>query len=156
MKMISISTWLSVAALLLTAEVASSAHADDASFRERYEAVRVALARDDDDAAGRAARAMVSETSGALRGATERLASARDLDARRAAFAQLTERAIEAGLARGRVVWRCPMAPGRPRWIQARGERADNPYLGRAMSTCGEIVSTNARGSTTIRSPRLA
>jgi len=94
---------------------------------------------------------MIGATSGAVRASSERLASARGLEARRAAFAQLTERAIEAGLARGRTIWRCPMAAGRPRWIQASGERAGNPYLGRAMPTCGEIVSAR----TTFASPDL-
>lgn len=137
--------WIVVVSVALTwlgaSWIGPSAHADDASFHARYEAVRVALARDDDAAAQRAAQAMIGATSGAVRASSERLASARGLEARRAALAQLTERAIEAGLARGRTIWRCPMAAGRPRWIQVSGERAGNPYLGRAMPTCGEVVS---------------
>jgi len=139
--------WIAMVSMVLTwvgtAWIGTSAHADDASFHARYEAVRVALARDDDAAAERAAQAMIATTSGAVRASSERLASARGLEARRAAFAQLTERAIEAGLARGRTIWRCPMAAGRPRWLQASGDRAGNPYLGRAMPTCGEVVTAH-------------
>ncbi|MCA9611259.1 MAG: DUF3347 domain-containing protein, partial [Myxococcales bacterium] len=105
-----------------------------------------ALANDDDAAAARAARAMVDAApEGEVRAAARAVASARALAARREAFARLSERAIAAGLGRGRVVYRCPMAPGRPRWIQARGGAIGNPYLGRSMPTCGEVAHVHGR-----------
>jgi hypothetical protein len=137
-------------ALTLASLTPASTLADDPRFHARYDAVRGALASDDDAAAGRAARALTEVTSaGPLQDATRRLAGAQGLEARRAAFARVSELAIEAGLARGRIVWRCPMAPGRPRWIQRSGEPAGNPYLGRAMPTCGEATRADVRSTAT-------
>lgn len=42
----------------------------------------------------------------------------------------------EPALARGRHLFECPMAAGYRKWVQT-GETISNPYMGKAMLTCG-------------------
>ena len=120
-----------------------------------YEAVRAALASDSFADVGPAARTLGSATGkardtapeswhaslDALASAAPPLAEAADLDAARVAFGEVSRAVVtllasDPGLASGRPVFTCPMAPGYPKWVQTT-EAIDNPYMGRRMPTCG-------------------
>lgn len=69
------------------------------------------------------------------------LANARDLNAARNAFSELTKPLVryrEAAVAASPVVVYCSMA--RKAWLQEEGE-IGNPYYGQSMAKCGEVVS---------------
>lgn len=108
---------------------------------EPYEAIRVALSADKLD--GIAAQAkqlapLAEETAGAqARAAAERLGAAGDLKAARDAFGVLSQLLVpkfaEAKLP-GVHAFECSMV--KLPWAQ-RGNDVQNPYMGKAMATCG-------------------
>ena len=122
-----------LACLLPVAAFAAPASADTAgAFLADYEKIRAALADDNLAAAKAAAKA--------LDGAGE-VATAKSIGDARKAFKGLSLRAVE--LARDRPGWwrmHCPMYPGGADWVQPSGEVA-NPYWGKSMLRCGEIVA---------------
>jgi hypothetical protein len=82
-------------------------------------------------------KALLPEVSSA----TERLAAAEDLDQARKAFFELSKplgRYRKLAGTVGTVVVSCPMA--KKAWIQPEGE-IGNPYMGRGMSTCGQVIA---------------
>lgn len=84
-----------------------------------------------------AAKALLPE----IAAGADRLAAAKDLEAARAAFGDLSQTMVRyRELAAGQkpVVVYCPMAERS--WLQPAGE-IGNPYYGRSMATCGEVVS---------------
>lgn len=85
--------------------------------------------------------AEVEELLPAVRGAAEKLAAAGDLDAARDAFYDLSKPLVRWRQAAGdgpAVVY-CPMK--KRSWLQPGGEAVGNPYFGRKMAACGEVVS---------------
>lgn len=127
--------------LLLLPAAPSAAGQLAARAFEPYEAVRAALSSDKLD--GIAARAaalapLAGELAGAdARTAAERLGNAADLKAAREAFGALSKLLVpkfrEAKLP-GVYAFECSMV--KLPWAQ-RGERVQNPYMGKAMLTCG-------------------
>jgi Cu(I)/Ag(I) efflux system membrane fusion protein len=132
-----------------------------ASFRtalDAYEEIRTALAADTLDgvpaSSTRLAAALGAVRSGLdtapepVRGrvdlAVERsreLETAKDLEGARAAFGKLSEpvvtlMAADARLIKERNVFECPMVSGFNKWLQ-KGERLENPYMGKKMLACG-------------------
>ena len=108
---------------------------------EPYEVVRAALAADRLD--GVAAQAAVlaplaDELAGAeAKAAAERLARAADLKAARDAFGALSRLLVpkfRAAKLTGVLAFECSMV--KLPWAQ-RGEAVQNPYMGKAMLTCG-------------------
>ena len=111
---------------------------------EHYERIRVALAQDttkgiapEATALSPLARDMAGEAAG--RAATS-LAQAKDIEAAREQFGVLSEalvpKFLEAGLP-GVEGFVCSMK--QKRWVQ-RSDKADNPYYGRSMATCGTPI----------------
>ena len=100
----------------------------DKTFLAGYEKVRAALAANQFDAAKSAASELGEE------GAT--LAKSDKLEAARAEFTKLSERAVQLGSGKeGFYVVRCPML--RKEWLQPQG-KISNPYDA-AMPECGVI-----------------
>jgi hypothetical protein len=121
---------LGLCLLAATALAASLADADRA-FLAEYEKIRIALATDDLAAARAAAQALPD---------AKPVADAADLSTARKAFKQLSVKAV--ALARGQsgyVVAHCSMFPGGADWVQTT-ETISNPYWGKSMPHCGEIV----------------
>lgn len=151
---------LALALLAGGAAGASAAAADDLKVvLGHYEAVRQALLADRTAGiAGHAAaiektvRVLAAGAPGSRDAATKellpqvaaaasRLAAAKDLKAARAAFGDLSNPLIrwrETVGDPGPVVVYCSMV--RKSWLQPRGELG-NPYYGREMARCGEVVS---------------
>ena len=137
-------------------EAAEAPHVHEAQRAlDAYEEVRAALATDSFAAVGPAARSLGSAADkarasapegwhaslDALASASPPLAEAADLDAARIAFGEVSRAVVtllasDPGLASGRHVFTCPMAPGYPKWVQI-ADAIDNPYMGRRMPTCG-------------------
>jgi len=74
-------------------------------------------------------------------GASEALASAGDLEAARAAFAEVSLKLMalaqmDPALVEGWHAFSCPMVEGFNRWMQPSPE-LENPFMGRAMPSCG-------------------
>ena len=102
----------------------------DRQFLRGYETVRSALAADD---LGHAKAAAVKlDGAGAL-------AKSDSLDAAREAFKSLSARAVKLAAGQpGFFVLNCPMVkPGD--WVQT-SDKVSNPYMGKAMLTCGSVV----------------
>lgn len=134
------------AALLVTTALAAQQTSAEVAARafEPYEAVRTALAADTIDGIPDHA-AQLAPLAGELAGpdaatAAERLRQSTDLKSAREAFGVLSTalvpKFLEANLA-DVVGFRCSMV--RLPWVQ-RGARVQNPYMGKAMSTCGERI----------------
>ena len=84
--------------------------------------------------------------------AADRITTARSLADTRSAFAEVNRwllpfLAADPHLSAGRHAFTCSMAPGHPSWVQ-RSERPENPYLGRAMSTCGAPLAWTSTSKT--------
>ena len=125
--------------------LAGAARADD-GLLDRYEAVRVALARDDIDHAKIAAVDLSIFAPEEVVRAARAVATASDGAAARVAFGELsraTVRAIASEPPMGVRVFRCPMTDAWPYWLQA-GAGIANPYMGLAMPTCGTDTSLRA------------
>ena len=122
-----------LALALLFAGHTLAAPLDEASRRvlAGYETVRAALAADNLAQAKAAARELDGGTA---------VAEARSLGQARKAFKVLSVRAVS--LARGQpgfFIARCTMYPGGANWVQTSATLS-NPYWGRAMPACGELV----------------
>lgn len=119
----------------------------DRAFLEGYEKVRVALAGDNLSAAKRAADTLASASKPAASPgakpsdayvAARLVADAVTLDSARENFKILSALAIRrAGDVTGYYVMTSPIAPGGD-WLQASA-KVDNPYLGRATRSFGQI-----------------
>jgi hypothetical protein len=135
---------------LLTAGPAFSAPAP-AGFDAvlgHYEAVRKALLADTvagipnhAAAIGKLAKDAPADLAPKIALAATRLAAAKDLKAARDAFYELSKPMVrwqEAASSKGHMVAYCSMS--KRSWVQPKGE-IGNPYYGKAMPTCGEVVS---------------
>lgn len=123
--------------------------AEQKQFLAQYEAVRAALAADDLPAAQKAAT-IVAEQAGntaatdkhaqAKVDAATKLAKATDLVAAREAFKTLSKQAAHlADGQQGYYLAHCPMVPNEEGdWVQTT-KKISNPYMGKAMATCGSI-----------------
>lgn len=145
-----------VTVLALTGLFAAAARAHDTSaplnaeqkqFLSDYEAVRAALAADDLAAAQKASSVLADHASNSTEKKAQahgdtagKLAKAENLDAAREAFKALSKGAVH--LAEGKegyYVAHCPMVPNEEGdWVQTT-KRISNPYMGKAMATCGSI-----------------
>jgi hypothetical protein len=116
-------------------------------FLTDYEAIRAALAADDLSAARKAAVPVAERDSKSTEKKTQtraesagKLAKAASLEAAREAFKSLSKSAVH--LAEGKegyYVAHCPMVPNEEGdWVQTT-KRINNPYMGKAMLTCGSI-----------------
>ena len=103
----------------------------DTAFLAHYETVRAALADDKLDAAQAAAK----DLDGAAA-----ITAAKSMGDARKAFRLISARAV--ALAQGRTgffIAHCSMYPGGADWVQTTKE-ISNPYWGKSMLRCGEIV----------------
>ena len=133
----------SLLALMSSAGISAQQTAGDLPARafEPYETIRATLAADKlDGIPDHAARLapLAAELGGSdARQASERLGQATDLKSARDAFGVLSKALVpkfrEAKLA-GVFAFECSMV--KLPWAQ-RGENVQNPYMGKAMSTCG-------------------
>jgi Cu(I)/Ag(I) efflux system membrane fusion protein len=103
--------------------------------REAAQAIRAA------QAALPPARADIADCLERAVAEAERVATAPDLESARRAFGDLNRflialAAADPRLQQGWNVFRCPMAEGFRKWFQ-RSPSVENPYMGRAMQTCG-------------------
>ncbi len=113
-----------------------------------YEAVRKALLADTVTgipghaaAIGRLAKGAPAELAPKIIEAATRLAAAENLNAARDAFYELSKPMVrwrEAAGSKEHVVAYCSMS--KRSWLQPKGE-IGNPYYGKAMAKCGEVVS---------------
>lgn len=119
------------------------------SFLSQYEVVRAALASDDLAAAKKAATvvekdlAVVAKKDAKAQAgadAAKKLAAADSLKTAREAFKALSKRAVHlADSQKGYYIANCPMVEdGEGAWVQTT-KNINNPYLGKAMLTCGSI-----------------
>jgi hypothetical protein len=115
---------------------------------DHYEAVRTALLADSLAGVSGHAKAIVGLSKSApadlapqITAAASKLAAAKDLNAARDAFYELSKPLVrwrEASGSRRHVVAYCPMV--KRSWLQPKGE-IGNPYYGKSMAKCGEVVS---------------
>ncbi len=120
---------LSALALCATASQAADLSTEDKQFLAGYEKVRSALATDDLNGAKQAA--------GELGEAGSALAKSEKIDAARAEFTKMSERAIQLGRGQsGYYVVNCPML--KKDWLQS-STKISNPYAGKLMPDCGVI-----------------
>lgn len=110
-----------------------------APAREAAQALRAA------QGAMPAARADVAGSVRAALAAAEQLAASSELTGARRTFGELSRHVIALAAADPRLqegwhVFRCPMADGFRKWLQ-RSPDLENPYMGRAMLTCGGTTS---------------
>lgn len=153
MKTIRILSTLALAALLTLAAQAHDKNAplndEQKQFLTDYEALRAGLAADDLPAAQKAAT-VIAEHAGRAAGtdkhaqakldAANQLAKAGDLAAAREAFKALSKQAAHlADGQKGYYLAHCPMVPNEEGdWVQTT-KKISNPYMGKAMATCGSI-----------------
>ena len=146
-------TILLTLALLLTAGPAFSAPSLSGfdAVLGHYEVVRKALTADTvtgipDHAAAihKLAKGAPADLAPKIAEAAARLGAARDLKTARDAFYELSKPMVRWRETAGgtgsqeHVVAYCPMS--KRSWLQPKGE-IGNPYYGRSMATCGEVVS---------------
>jgi hypothetical protein len=139
---------LSLLALLLMAGAAFPAPSGYDAVLDHYEAVRQALLADTvagipahAQAIGKLAKSAPADLAPQIAKAASRLAAARDLTAARDAFYELSKPVVrwrEAVGGKGHVVAYCSMS--KRSWVQPKGE-IGNPYYGKSMARCGEVVS---------------
>jgi hypothetical protein len=113
-----------------------------------YEAVRTALLADRTAGVPDHAKAIAGLSKSApadlgpqIAAAAFKLAAAKDLNAARDAFYELSKPLVrwrEAAGSKRHVVAFCPMK--KRSWLQPKGE-IGNPYYGKSMPRCGEVVS---------------
>ena len=123
---------------------------------DAYDALRLALAHDDDALAKKsaanvavfakkAADASTDATKAPLADlakAADKLANGADITAMRAAFADVNRDVVgvivgNPALQTGRFLFMCPMAKGYQKWVQTT-TKLENPFFGKAMIDCGE------------------
>ena len=115
--------------LASVATQAAELSAEDKTFLTSYEKIGSALAGDNLATAKQAA-AELGEQGAALSGSEK-------IDAARAEFSKLSERAIQLGRGQsGYYVVNCPML--RKDWLQS-STKISNPYAGSSMPECGVI-----------------
>ena len=154
MKTIRILSTLALAGLLALAANAHDKNApldnDQKQFLAQYELVRAALAADDLGAAKKAAAVVaampvihhengVDAPPGYVQDA-RKFAGADSLQAAREVFKSFSKRAVHVAENKpGYYVAHCPMVPNNEGdWVQTT-KKISNPYLGKAMPTCGSI-----------------
>ncbi len=100
-----------------------------------------ALASDDLVSVVQAFDGTAADADGDLKKIVQEISEARDLEAARSRFKELSDRMVEVDLPEGYIVVHCPVAEdgAGADWVQKEGEIA-NPYLGMAMRHCGEIL----------------
>jgi hypothetical protein len=113
-----------------------------------YEAVRKALLADTvagipnhAAAIGKLAKGAPADLAPKIAEAATRLAAAKNLEAARDAFYELSKPMVrwrEVAGSKANVVAYCSMS--KRSWLQPKGE-IGNPYYGKSMATCGEVVS---------------
>ena len=137
-------------ALLLTAGPAFSAPAPTGfdAVLGHYETIRKALIND--TMAGipahaaeiaKLAKSAPADLAPRIASAAKKLSATKDLKTARDAFYELSKPMVrwrEAAGSKAHVVAYCSMS--KRSWIQPKGE-IGNPYYGKAMATCGEVVS---------------
>jgi len=109
-----------------------------------YDEVREALASDDLATAQAKARSLAkgpAEGQPAMAAALGKLSAMADIEDARQAFGDLSKALLEAmkaepKLAENAIAYRCPMAQGYQKWVQA-GPPMRNPYMGKKMLECG-------------------
>ena len=137
--------------LVLTAGPVFSSPAPAAKFDAvlgHYEAVRQALLNDTmaeipghAAAIAKLAKDAPADLAPLITAATSKLKAAKDLNAARDAFAELSKPLVrwrEAVGGKGTIVAFCSMK--KKSWLQPKGE-IGNPYYGKSMPRCGEVVS---------------
>jgi len=139
---------LPLLAFLLLAGPAVPAPSGFDAVLDHYEAVRQALLADTvagipdhAQAIGKLAKSAPADLAPQIAKAAANLAAARDLNAARDAFHELSKPLVRwhaAAGGKGRVVAYCSMS--RRSWVQPTGE-IGNPYYGKSMARCGEVVS---------------
>lgn len=142
---------LALAALLTAGPVFSAPAPAPAGFDAvlgHYEAVRKALLADTvagipghASAIGKLAKGAPADLAPKIAEAATRLAAAKNLEAARDAFYELSKSMVrwrEAAGSKANVVAYCSMS--KRSWLQPKGE-IGNPYYGKSMATCGEVVS---------------
>jgi len=107
-----------------------------------YETVRAALSVDDLGAARTAAQKLSTEEvrthHAGIANSAQEIARAGDIAAARQAFKILSTGTIAlARQQKGYFIMHCPMADAD--WVQTTREVA-NPYFGRSMASCGEVI----------------
>ena len=145
--------FIMVGAAFMTAAPSSAALSQQERPLERafehYERIRAALAQDTTNGIAAEAKALsplARDIAGedASRAATS-LAQAEDVDKAREQFGVLSEalvpKFLDAGLP-GVQGFVCSMK--QKRWVQ-RGAKADNPYFGKSMATCGTPMKDNGK-----------
>ena len=154
MKSIRLLLALGLTALLGTAVHAHDKNApldnDQKQFLVQYEMVRAALAADDLAGAKKAAAVVaaipvihhengVDAPPGFVQDA-RKFAGADSLEAAREVFKSFSKRAVHVTENKpGYYVAHCPMVPNNEGdWVQTT-KKISNPYLGKAMPTCGSI-----------------
>lgn len=145
-----IGTTLMILALLLTAGPAFSAPAPSGfdAVLGHYEMTRKALVSD--TVAGipghaaeiaKLAKSAPADLAPQIAEAAKKLSAAKDLKTARDAFYELSKPMVrwrEAAGSKAHVVAYCSMT--KRSWLQPKGE-IGNPYYGKSMATCGEVVS---------------
>ena len=124
-------------------------NSEQKQFLSDYEAVRAALA-DDNLRNAQQAAAVIADRAGATaetdphaqakRDAANRLAKAENLSTARDAFKVLSKQAAHlVDNQKGYYLAHCPMVPNEEGdWVQTT-KKISNPYMGKAMATCGSI-----------------
>ncbi|MBI2814461.1 MAG: DUF3347 domain-containing protein [Opitutae bacterium] len=154
MKFIHLLRALGFSALLASAAQAHDKNApldnDQKLFLAQYELVRAALAADDLAAARKAAAVVaampvIHHENGADAPPgyvldARKLATTQSLQEAREVFKSFSKRAVHVAQGKpGYYVAHCPMVPeDKGDWVQTT-RAISNPYLGRAMATCGSI-----------------
>jgi hypothetical protein len=138
---------MSVGVVVRVGSVQAEERPADRAFQQ-YERIRSALAVDNLSGVAEAARTLAPLASNlagepAMRAATA-LAQAKELKDARVHFGDLSEALVPKFLearVEGTTAFVCAM--NQKRWVQ-RGSKADNPYYGKAMATCGTAVKAGA------------
>lgn len=130
--------------------VPAAASDHTAAVLAAYERTRALLAADEFKTLAAAARELESSATAAtgsgphlqdIARAAATLASARDIEAARAAFGEVSRHVIallaaDKSLAQGKHVFECPMVAGYRKWVQP-SDNLENPYMGKRMLACG-------------------
>ena len=133
------------AVFLCTIGFASATETKHPKTLEQYEMVRAGLAADDLAAAKNGATNLVTAVQEEFAGskpmidAAEKLAASESLDDARAAFGVISGELTK--LVQGQpgfYVMNCPMVKNGA-WVQTTS-KIENPYMGKKMLACGEIV----------------
>jgi hypothetical protein len=131
---------------ILLASLASCAptkdhHESDVILPMSYFHASSALAVDDFDRAREFLRALASASTGDLKARAESAAAAPNIETMRESFKDLSEEvALHRSYPDDYAVAFCPRYKNGSKWIQKREAPIANPYLGKAMPSCGSFV----------------